>query len=36
MLGAWGACADCDACVADIDGDCTVGATDVARLLSAF
>jgi subtilisin family serine protease len=36
MLGAWGACADCDACVADLDGDCTVGATDVARLLSAF
>jgi subtilisin family serine protease len=36
LLGAWGACTDCDACAADIDGDCLVGATDVARLLSAF
>ena len=36
LLGAWGACSDCDSCPADIDGDCTVGATDVARLLSAF
>lgn len=37
LLAAWGPCADCDGgCAADFDGNCTVGATDLARLLDAF
>lgn len=37
LLAAWGPCADCDGgCAADFDGDCAVGATDLARLLAAF
>jgi subtilisin family serine protease len=36
LLDAWGPCADCDACVADLDGDCMVGAQDIARVLSAW
>jgi subtilisin family serine protease len=36
LLDSWGACADCDSCAADFDGDCMVGATDLGRLLSAW
>ncbi len=37
LLGAWGPCGDCDGgCAADLDGDCEVGATDLARVLSAW
>jgi hypothetical protein len=36
MLGAWGACADCEACPADLDGNCTVDAADLASLLGAW
>jgi subtilisin family serine protease len=36
LLAAWGACADCDACTADIDGDCQVGASDLSLLLAAW
>ena len=33
LLGAWGACADCDDCPADLDGDCNVGSGDLILLL---
>lgn len=33
LLGAWGPCADCDDCDADIDGTCTVDGADLAILL---
>jgi hypothetical protein len=36
LLSAWGPCANCDACVADLNGDCTVGPQDLAQLLSAW
>ena len=37
LLDAWGPCGDCDGgCVADLDGDCFVGASDLARLLAAW
>lgn len=37
LLGAWGACADCDAgCDADLDGDCAVGAQDLGILLGSW
>ncbi len=36
MLGAWGACGDCDDCVADLDGDCQVSASDLAILLGSW
>ena len=36
LLDAWGACGDCDACVADLNGDCMVGAQDIARVLGAW
>jgi subtilisin family serine protease len=37
LLGAWGACADCDGgCAADLDGDCAVGAQDLGILLGSW
>ena len=37
LLDAWGPCGDCDgACPADLDGDCMVGAADLARVLDAW
>lgn len=33
LLGAWGACGDCRACPADLDGSCTVDGGDLAILL---
>ncbi len=33
LLGAWGACDDCEACDADLDQDCAVGAPDLIILL---
>ncbi len=33
LLGAWGACDDCEDCPADLDGDCTVGTGDLIVLL---
>jgi V8-like Glu-specific endopeptidase len=33
LLGAWGACADCDDCDADLNGNCTVDGADLAILL---
>ncbi len=33
LLGAWGACDDCNDCPADLDGDCTVGTGDLITLL---
>ncbi|MHC4414030.1 MAG: peptidoglycan DD-metalloendopeptidase family protein [Planctomycetota bacterium] len=34
LLGAWGPCADCDNCPADLNGDCTVGIGDLLILLA--
>jgi len=36
VLSAWGSCVNCDSCIGDIDGDCTVGPLDLARVLSAW
>ena len=36
VLGAWGPCADCDACPADLDNDCMVGITDLLLLLASW
>lgn len=36
LLGAWGACADCDTCPADISGDCQVDGQDLSELLGAW
>jgi len=33
VLGLWRPCADCNDCLADGDGDCTVGLNDVLNLL---
>ncbi len=33
LLGAWGACADCEGCPADLDGNCFVGPVDLLLLL---
>ncbi len=33
LLGAWGACDDCDDCTADLDGDCDVDGADLILLL---
>ena len=33
LLGAWGACGDCEDCPADLDGDCAVGTGDLIVLL---
>ncbi len=33
LLGAWGACGNCDDCPADFDADCTVGTADLLVLL---
>lgn len=34
LLAAWGACDNCDSCIADIDNDCTVGVSDLLILLA--
>ncbi len=34
FLQSWGACVDCDACVADLDGNCIVDSPDLTILLS--
>lgn len=36
MLGAWGLCADCDACPPDLDGDCDVDGGDLGLLLGSW
>lgn len=36
LLGAWGACVDCDNCPADLDGNCDVNGADLAILLGAW
>ena len=36
LLGAWGPCGECGACLADIDGDCQVGINDMLILLGAW
>ena len=36
LLGMWGACVDCDACAADLDGDCIVGTIDLLMMLGAW
>jgi len=33
LLSSWGSCADCDTCIADLDGDCDVGVKDLLVLL---
>ena len=33
LLGNWGACPDCNDCLADLDGDCAVGVKDLLILL---
>ncbi len=33
LLGAWGACVDCNDCPADLDGDCIVGTLDLLLML---
>ncbi len=33
LLGSWGRCVDCDACLADLNEDCVVGTTDLLLLL---
>ena len=33
LLGAWGACDDCNDCPADLDGSCDVGGSDLILLL---
>jgi len=33
LLGFWGSCTYCDNCLADLDGDCTVGVKDLLILL---
>ncbi len=34
LFGAWGPCADCEDCPADLSGDCVVGAADILLLLA--
>ena len=34
LLAAWGDCADCGDCPADLDGNCIVGASDLLILLA--
>lgn len=34
LLASWGPCANCDDCIADFDGDCTVGVGDLLILLA--
>lgn len=34
LLSNWGACDDCDFCIADLDGDCQIGTTDLLMLLA--
>lgn len=36
LLGAWGDCDVCGACVGDLNGDCVVGPTDLAMLLGSW
>ncbi len=34
FAGSWGPCANCGECPADLDGDCTVGMSDLLVLLA--